>query len=312
MALGLEWSRMDAGYSSMRVLFDVNIRVPKGSVLALLGPNGAGKTTSLRAAAGVIRPKSGKVFLDETDVTRWNTQRRTRRGLCLVPEGRGIFPSLSVEENLLLHTHLKGRGAQKEIEATAYARFPRLGERRRQIAGTLSGGEQQMLALSRSLTTDPKVLLLDEISMGLAPLVVQELFGVVRELASEGMTIVIVEQLVQDALQIADYVALLNKGRVMAIGQPADVADDIVSSYLGAHTDTHNTPVAATVARAAETAEFVYTPNGTLIHHHSCPIAQHQTVLRPAPPNTTQATCGMCNTNDTNPDTTTNEPPEPD
>ena len=298
MAYGIEWSDINAGYGPMKVLFGIDIKVPEASVLALLGPNGAGKTTSLRVAAGLVRPNKGRIALRGDDVTNMDIKRRTRKGLCLVPEGRGIFPTLTVEENLLLHTHLRGRRAQPDIEARAFDRFPRLRDRRGQIAGTLSGGEQQMLALSRALTTDPQVLLLDEISMGLAPLVVEELFEMVRDLAAEGLTIVIVEQLVQDALQIADYVILLNQGRTVAIGQPADVQDEIVNSYLGhaVAPDERSQNLSRPEHRVEITDEddLVRTPNGTMAHRRSCPIAHDQKKLQPVLSSETPMSCGMC------------------
>lgn len=294
MPLGIEWSGLSAGYGPMKVLFDIDIKVPSGSVLALLGPNGAGKTTSLRVASGLLPPTKGKVRLLGEDVTKLSVGKRSRRGLCLVPEGRGIFPNLTVQENLLLHTHLRGRSAHDEIEARAFARFPRLGERRHQVAGTLSGGEQQMLALSRAMTTEPKVLLLDEISMGLAPIVVQQLFELVRDLAREGLTIVIVEQLVQDALEIADYVVLLNQGRAVAIGQPADVRDDIVNSYLGRSMSTVDAETAPSRADVPEGDGLVRTPNGTMAHRRSCPIALHQKTLLPLPPDHDSENCKIC------------------
>jgi branched-chain amino acid transport system ATP-binding protein len=294
MPLGIEWSGLSAGYGPMKVLFDVDIKVPAGTVLALLGPNGAGKTTSLRVASGMLSPSRGSVRLLGEDVTKLSIGRRSRKGLCLVPEGRGIFPSLSVAENLILHTHLRGRSAQAEIEARAFDRFPKLAERRHQIAGTLSGGEQQMLALSRALTTDPKVLLLDEISMGLAPIVVEHLFELVRDLAKEGLTIVIVEQLVQDALEIADYVVLLNQGRTVAIGQPADVHDDILNSYLGHGAAIGDEVAVPNPGLSADHDGPVRTPNGTLAHRRSCPIALHQKSLLPLARDHSSDNCKIC------------------
>lgn len=294
MPVGIEWSGLSAGYGPMKVLFDIDIKVPSGSVLALLGPNGAGKTTSLRVASGLLSPTKGRVRLLGEDVTKLSVGKRSRRGLCLVPEGRGIFPNLTVQENLLLQTHLRGRSAQDEIEARAFERFPRLGERRRQVAGTLSGGEQQMLALSRAMTTEPKVLLLDEISMGLAPIVVQQLFELVRDLAREGLTIVIVEQLVQDALEIADYVVLLNQGRTVAIGQPADVRDDIVNSYLGRGISTADTDTAVSGSEVPAGDGLVRTPNGTMAHRRSCPIALHQKTLLLLGPEDDFENCKIC------------------
>lgn len=291
MPPGLELKGIQAGYGPMQVLFDVDIRVPGGSVVALLGPNGSGKTTTLRVAAGLIRPRSGHVFLENQQVTGYTTRQRTRSGMCLVPEGRGIFPNLTVKENLLLHTHLRGRKARVEIEERSYLRFPLLGSRRNQLAATLSGGEQQMLSLTRALTTEPRVLMLDEISMGLAPLVVDELFGVVQELAKDGMTILVVEQLVRDALQIADYVVLLSQGRVMSVGQPADVEAAIESSYLGGG---HGGVPLDELPDLSGTEELVATPSGTMLHRRYCPIVAHRRDLVPGSSLSSPSMCGMC------------------
>ncbi|MGW0576362.1 ABC transporter ATP-binding protein [Streptomyces sp. NPDC002920] len=233
MSAALEFRNVSAGYGRQRVLFDISLSVPSGSVVAILGPNGAGKTTTLRAASGLIRPEAGEVRLFGEPVTGLSAAPLARRGVCHVPEGRGIFPNLTVEENLLMHSYLVERRSRGEQAELAFTRFPRLAERRRQVAGTMSGGEQQMLALSRALTTSPRLLLLDELSMGLAPLVAEELLGVVRDLTAEGITTVLVEQLVSDALQIADHVIVLEKGRVAMEGEPAVVADHLVSAYLG-------------------------------------------------------------------------------
>ncbi|MGW1785538.1 ABC transporter ATP-binding protein [Streptomyces sp. NPDC002143] len=233
MSAALEFRNVSAGYGRQRVLFDISLSVPSGSVVAVLGPNGAGKTTTLRVASGLIQPEAGEVSLFGEPVTGLSAAPLARRGVCHVPEGRGVFPNLTVEENLLMHSYLVGRRSRAEQAELAFTRFPRLAERRRQVAGTMSGGEQQMLALSRALTTSPRLLLLDELSMGLAPLVAEELLGVVRDLAAEGITTVLVEQLVSDALQIADHVIVLEKGRVAMEGEPAVVADHLVSAYLG-------------------------------------------------------------------------------
>jgi branched-chain amino acid transport system ATP-binding protein len=227
-------SGIDAGYGSMKALFSVDLQVPQGGVLALLGPNGAGKTTTLRVASGLLRPASGSVMFGSVDITRARPRARARMGVCLVPEGRGIFPNLTVRENLLLHTYARARVSRAGIEEVAYERFPVLGRRRKQIAGTMSGGEQQMLALSRALTTQPRLLLLDEISMGLAPRLVEELFGVIKEeVARRNVTVLIVEQLAEFALSIADQAIVMSRGSVTASGRPDQVKAVLESAYLG-------------------------------------------------------------------------------
>ena len=227
----LELRGIRAGYGRVEVLHGVDLAVPSRGVVALLGPNGAGKSTLLRVAGGRTTPTSGEVRLRGQDVTGRSAQRLARAGLCSVPEGRGVFPNLTVTENLRMWTHRSGvRRAQ--VEEQAYARFPRLGERRRQLAGTLSGGEQQMLAMSRALTTDPDVLLLDEISMGLAPVVVAELYDVVRQVAADGVPVLLVEQFARTALEVADVAVVLTGGRVRASGTPDEVRDLVVDAYL--------------------------------------------------------------------------------
>jgi branched-chain amino acid transport system ATP-binding protein len=235
LAPQLELRDIDAGYGAIKVLFSVNIAVPQGCVVALLGPNGAGKTTALKAASGSLLPTAGRVWAAGEDVTTMGQRARARAGVCLVPEGRGIFPNLTIRENLLLHTYARPGASGADIEAIAYSRFPVLGSRRKQVAGTLSGGEQQMLALSRALTTNPKMLLLDEISMGLAPRIVEELFDVIKlEVAGRGVSVLIVEQLADFALGIADRAIVLSRGTVTATGTPAEIKDVLEGAYLGA------------------------------------------------------------------------------
>jgi branched-chain amino acid transport system ATP-binding protein len=172
------------------------------------------------------------VHVTGTHVNRAAPEALARAGVCRIPEGRGIFPNLTVEENLRMWTYA-GDLSAKEVREKAYARFPRLGERRNQLAGTMSGGEQQMLAMSRALVTDPGVLLLDEISMGLAPKIVAELYELVAQLAQEGISILLVEQFARTALAVADYAAVMTGGRITTVGQPADVADMVNEAYLG-------------------------------------------------------------------------------
>ena len=229
----IELRGVRAAYGRVEVLHGVDLTVPAGKVTAVLGANGAGKTTTLKVIGGLLAPTGGQVLVDGCDVSGVPPERRSRAGMCLLPEGRAIFPNLTVRENLLMDTYVGGRSLH-EVEEIAYARFPRLSERRAQTAGTLSGGEQQMLALARTLTSGPEVILLDELSMGLAPVVVKELFEVVAQLAAEGVTVVLVEQLVGAALQLADHVVAMSRGEVTLSGPPDEVADGLSEIYLGA------------------------------------------------------------------------------
>ena len=228
----LELRGIRSGYGGVEVLHGIDLVVPGGSIVAILGPNGAGKTTTLRVVSGLLEPTAGSLRIEGCDMTGASPVALARAGVCLIPEGRGIFPNLTVRENLLMDTYAAGRSVS-EIEEAAYRRFPRLGERRGQVAGTLSGGEQQMLALSRALSTDPAMILLDELSMGLAPLIVEELFTVVHELAATGVTIVVVEQFASIVLDVADQVAVVAQGRIRLQGPPDEVRDSLHAAYLG-------------------------------------------------------------------------------
>jgi branched-chain amino acid transport system ATP-binding protein len=228
----LELRGVDAAYGRIQVLRGVDLQVPRGSVVALLGPNGAGKSTTLKVASGQLAPTAGCVHVGGVHVNGAAPDELARRGMCIVPEGRGVFPNLTVRENLQL-TAYAGQHSEREIEQIAYERFPRLGERRAQLAGHLSGGEQQMLAMSRALASDPALLLLDELSMGLAPLIVEELYEVVGQLASEGLSVLVVEQFARTALAVADYGVVMVNGRVTAVGEPADLEDQLSAAYLG-------------------------------------------------------------------------------
>lgn len=228
----LELRAVTAAYGTIQVLHGVDLTVPEGSVVALLGPNGAGKTTTLSVACGLMAPTTGKVFMSGVDVTGVRAEDLARRGVVTIPEGKGIFPNLTVKENLLMATY--GGMDMAHVEQVAYERFPRLGERRSQTAGTLSGGEQQMLAMSRGLAADPAVLLLDELSMGLAPLVVEELYGIVAHIARSGTSILVVEQFARTVLGVADLAAVMVNGRVRAVGPPAEIENELSAAYLGA------------------------------------------------------------------------------
>jgi ABC-type branched-subunit amino acid transport system ATPase component len=227
----LELIDVRAAYGSIDVLHGVNITIPPGTVYALLGPNGAGKTTTLKVASGQLNPTAGEVrFLGER-INGRSSDKLARAGLCTIPEGRGIFPNLTVLENLRTMTYTGTSLSQ--IEEQAYTRFPRLKERRKQMAGTLSGGEQQMLAIARAIGTDPKVLLLDELSMGLAPLVVSELYDVVKRIAADDVSILVVEQFAHEVLDVADVAAIILHGKVQFEGSPPEVAEALQDAYLG-------------------------------------------------------------------------------
>jgi len=228
----LRLENVTAGYVGTTVLRNVNLAVPDGSVVALLGPNGAGKTTLLRVASGLLRPTSGCVTLDGTDVTGASPHQLVEHHLCHVPEGRGVFPHLTVKDNLSLQAP---KGEESEAIERAVSAFPRLGERLGQYAGTMSGGEQQMLALARAYVQHPRVVLLDEVSMGLAPKIVDEIFEFLILLRSQGTSLLLVEQYVTRALAVSDYVYLLFRGEVAFAGEPAELDDaDVFASYVGA------------------------------------------------------------------------------
>ena len=229
----LELRAVSASYGAMRALSDVSMVVPAGSVVALLGPNGAGKSTTLRAVSGLVRAESGHILVGGVPVERRSAHAIARMGVVHVPEGRGIFPSLSVRENLEMSSYAVGRDVDPVDGAVRL--FPVLGERLKQLAGTLSGGEQQMLSLARALLSKPKLLMVDEISMGLAPIIVSQLFEALKERAAAGTSLLLVEQYIEAALELADYVYVLEKGRIADVGQAADVRNDgLVSAYLGA------------------------------------------------------------------------------
>jgi branched-chain amino acid transport system ATP-binding protein len=232
-----ELRNITAGYGATTVLRDVNLKVPDSSIVALLGANGAGKTSLLRVASGLLRARSGSLVLHGEDVTRKPSHGLVAKGVCHVPEGRGIFGSLTVRDNLIVQSP---RGEEKEALERAVQAFPRLGERMNQIARTMSGGEQQMLALARAYVQHPKVVLLDEVSMGLAPKLVDEIFEFLALLAREKVSMLLVEQYVTRALEIADYVYLLNRGEVAFAGEPSELSGDAVfAQYVGVDLAAH-------------------------------------------------------------------------
>jgi branched-chain amino acid transport system ATP-binding protein len=230
-AAALELRDVRAAYGTINVLRGVDLAVPYGSLVALLGPNGGGKSTALRVIAGQLPTTGGDVFVAGRRINGAAPDELARRGVCLIPEGKGIFPNLSVRENLWTATH--SGTPLKEIEEIAYARFPQLGQRRRQLAGTLSGGEQQMLAMARALATNPALLLLDELSMGLAPIVVEQLYEIVAQVAHEGVSILVVEQFARAVLGIVDWVGIMLRGRISNFGTPAAMEAELSTAYLG-------------------------------------------------------------------------------
>jgi branched-chain amino acid transport system ATP-binding protein len=227
----LKLDNVTSGYGRFVVLRNVNLTVPPGQVVALLGANGAGKTTLLRTAAGLLKPGAGQVCVGGADMTRCGAADREQAGLCLIPEGRGVFKNLTVLENLRLY--VRGPANDPALDR-AFEAFPILASRRRQRAGTLSGGEQQMLSLSRAIVTKPSVVLVDEVSMGLAPLFVDRIFEALQDLARQGTALLLVEQYVERALAMADLVYIIKRGTVTRAGAPSDLdTSALIAEYLG-------------------------------------------------------------------------------
>jgi branched-chain amino acid transport system ATP-binding protein len=226
----LRLEAVSAGYGRVEVLHAVDVVIPDGSVVALLGANGAGKSTALRVAAGLLPARAGRVVVDGTEVTNLPVHARAARGVCLIPEGRAIFRHLTVRENLAMQ--VGGRDVAGAIERCV-ATFPRLADRLDQVAGTMSGGEQQMLAVARALVTDPALVMADELSVGLAPVIVDEIFAAVESLRAQGVSLLIVEQYVERVLELADYVYLLHKGSVAFVGEPSQCRGSLFEQYMG-------------------------------------------------------------------------------
>ncbi len=228
----LELRNLTAAYGRIEVLHGIDLAVPRGNVVALLGPNGAGKTTTLKVASGQMAATAGCIHLAGRHVNGAAADALPRIGLCTIPEGRGVFPNLTVRENLVMTTY--AGVSQADVEERAYTRFPKLKERRTQLAGTMSGGEQQMLAMARAVATEPAVLLLDELSMGLAPLIVAELYALVAQIAEEGISILVVEQFARTVLEVADLAVVMVQGRITSLGAPEDIEAELSSAYMGA------------------------------------------------------------------------------
>jgi branched-chain amino acid transport system ATP-binding protein len=234
----LDLSGVHAGYGDFQALFGVGLRVEPGEAVGVVGPNGAGKTTLLRVISGLIRPRAGTLRFGGQDLATLPAHELPGLGIAHVPENRRLFPHLTVEENLRVGAYAKAARAHfAERRDRVYAMFPRMKERRHQLAGTLSGGEQQMCAIGRALMSGPRILLLDEPSAGLAPLVVKQVFDLVGRIRAEGLTVLIVEQNVAQVLRVVDRAYVLETGRVSAEGAAADLAADpaIRRSYLGGH-----------------------------------------------------------------------------
>jgi branched-chain amino acid transport system ATP-binding protein len=227
---------LEAGYGEVQVLWGLSLKARRGKLTAIVGANGAGKTTTLRAVAGTLSPWGGRVMLDGVDVTRVPSHVKAARGLALVPEGRQLFSMMSVAENLELgaFSPRASRSIAERLDQV-FKLFPRLAERARQRAGTLSGGEQQMVAIARGLMSDPQILIIDELSLGLAPVVVYQLLATLKQLKEAGLTILLVEQNVHLALALSDYAYVIAEGRIFTEGLPAELSakPEIRRAYLG-------------------------------------------------------------------------------
>ena len=236
MATLLEIDGLKSGYGEVQVLWGISLKVEAGKMTTIIGANGAGKTTTLKTMMGSVRPWGGRVALNGKDITKLSPHAKANQGMVLVPEGRQLFPDMSVEENLEMGAYgLRARKRKKETLERVYDMFPRLKERRKQKSSTLSGGEQQMLAMGRGLMQQPEVLMIDELSLGLAPVLAQQLFLTLKKLRDSGMTIVLVEQNVHLALALSDYTYVLSEGRVHIEGSSREVAgmDEVRRAYLG-------------------------------------------------------------------------------
>ena len=232
----LEITQLIAGYGNIKALKTVSLAVPQGAIVSLIGANGAGKTTTMKAIMGMVQPAAGQISFQGQNITGLAVHKVVGKGISLVPEGRSILAQMTVLENLEMGAYQRTdtTAIQSDLEKV-FARFPILAERRQQLGGTLSGGQQQMLAIGRALMARPKLLLLDEPSMGLAPLVVADIFKVIQEINAEGTTILLVEQNVRQAIKIAHYAYVMETGRIVLHGKAAEIANDprVMEAYLG-------------------------------------------------------------------------------
>ncbi len=236
MSTPVEIQELESGYGEIQVLWGISLSVRAGKLTTIIGANGAGKTTTLRTMMGSVRPWGGRILFDGEDVTRMPPHAKAERGLVLVPEGRQLFGALTVQENLELGAYSRrARGHMKQNMSRVFELFPRLEQRRRQRSATLSGGEQQMLAVGRGLMEEPRVLMIDELSLGLAPVLAQQLFLTLKKLKQEGLTMVLVEQNIHLALALSDYTYVLAEGRVHMQGCAREVAnsEEVRRAYLG-------------------------------------------------------------------------------
>lgn len=223
-------------YGGIEALKGISLEVPSGKIVTLVGANGAGKSTTLKSIVGLVKPKSGNIDYEGTDLTKLNTERMVEKGIALVPEGRRVFADLTVLENLKIgaYTRKDAKGIAEDLEKV-YSLFPRLKERTWQLSGTLSGGEQQMLAIGRALMSRPKLIMMDEPSLGLAPIIVKELFGIIKKINEEGMTVLLIEQNANAALKIADIGYIMETGKITLSGSGQELLanDEIKKAYLG-------------------------------------------------------------------------------
>lgn len=231
----LRIQQLVAGYGSITALKNVDIAVPKGSIVSLIGANGAGKTTTMKTIMGLIKPQAGQIEFHGENVTAMAVHKIVNKGISLVPEGRSILSQMTVLENLEMGAFQRNDNGIRQDIQKVFNRFPILEERKQQLGGTLSGGQQQMLAIGRALMARPKLLLLDEPSMGLAPLVVADIFKVIQEINQDGTTVLLVEQNVRQAIKIAHYAYVMETGRVVLHGKAEDIANDprVMEAYLG-------------------------------------------------------------------------------
>ncbi len=236
----LRLKSLSCGYGPFRAVHDLDLAVDEGSVFALVGANGAGKSSTLMAIAGHVEIQSGRIELDGRDITTMPVRDRVRAGIALAPEGRKLFPDLTVEENLIVGGYTRTRAETQNGMTRVYELFPRIAERRRQAAGSLSGGEQQMVAIGRALMAEPRLLMVDEVSLGLMPKMVDICYQAIAKLKEEGMTVLLVEQSTQRALEISDHACVLESGRAVWQGEAAEARNDpgLIEAYLGMREET--------------------------------------------------------------------------